>query len=85
MALAICIKDFQKMIRKELKNKNIEVKEIHYYKIGKKMYLFNIICIDNKLGELKLHKSTIKHIANNTEGYNHPFKYLVYNDIHWSA
>ena len=80
MALTIV----QKMIIKELKDKDIEVKEIHRYKIGKKMYLFNIICIDNKLGELKLHKSTIKHIANNTEGYI-PFKYLIHNEIYWSA
>ena len=84
MALAICIKNFQEMIIKELKSKNIEVKEIHCYKIGNKLYLFNIICIDRRLGELKLHKSAIKHIANNTEGYI-PFKYLVHNDIHWSA
>ena len=83
MALAVNIKFLQEMIREELKNKNIEIKEIHCYKIGKKMYLFNIICID-KLGELKLHKSTIKHIANNTKG-NTPFKYLVHNEIHWSA
>jgi len=80
MALAIV----QKMIIKELKDKNIEVKEIHCYKIGKKMYLFNIICLDSRLGELKLHKSTIKHIANNTEGYI-PFKHLIHNEIYWSA
>ena len=84
MALAIYIENCKKRIREELKNTNIEVKEIHCYKIGKKMYLFNIICIDRRLGELKLHKSAIKHIANNTEGYI-PFKYLVHNDIHWSA
>ena len=80
MALAICIK----MIIEELKKENIEVKEIHYYKIGKKLYLLNIICIDRRLGELKLHKSAIKHIANNTEGCL-PLKYLVHNDIRWSA
>jgi len=84
MALAIYIKDLQEMIIEELKSKDIEVKEIHCYKIGKKLYLFNIICIDRRLGELKLHKSAIKHIANNTKGYI-PFKYLVHNDIYWSA
>ena len=84
MALAIYIENCKEMIREELKNQNREVKEIHCYKIGKKLYLFNIICIDRRLGELKLHKSAIKHIANNTEGYI-PFKYLVHNDIHWSA
>jgi len=84
MALAICIKIVQEQITKELKTKDVEVKEIHSYKIAKNMYLLNIITIDRGLGELKLHKSTIKHIANNTEGYI-PFKYLVYNDIHWSA
>jgi hypothetical protein len=84
MALAIYIKDLQEMIIEELKSKDIEVKEIHCYKIAKKLYLFNIICIDRRLGELKLHKSAIKHIANNTEGYI-PFKYLVHNDIYWSA
>ena len=84
MALAICIKKFQEMIIKELKNKKIEVKEIHCYKIANSLYLFNIICIDRRLGELKLHKSAIKHIVNNTEG-DHPFKYLVHNDIDWSA
>lgn len=84
MAIAINIKCLQEMIREELKNKNIEVKEIYYYKIGNKLYLFNIICIDRRLGELKLHKSVIKHITNNTKG-SIPFKYLVHNDIRWSA
>jgi len=84
MALAIYIDDLKKMIIEELKNKDIEVKEIHCYKIGRKMYLLNIICINRRLGELKLHKSAIKHIANNTKG-NRPFKYLVHNEIYWSA
>lgn len=84
MALAMCIEEFKKIIIKELKNQNIEVIKIDCYKIGKKFYLFNIICIDRRLGELKLHKSAIKHIANNTEG-NNPLKYLVHNDIRWSA
>jgi uroporphyrinogen-III synthase len=63
MALAIYIKDLQEMIIEELKSKDIEVKEIHCYKIAKKLYLFNIICIDRRLGELKLHKSAIKHYS----------------------
>jgi len=84
MALAIYIEIFKDKIKEEFKNQNREVKEIHCYKIGKKMYLFNIICLNSRLGELKLHKSTIKHIANNTEGYI-PFKHLIHNEIYWSA
>ena len=84
MAIATSIKLLEEILIKELKNKNIEVKEIRCYKIANKMYLFNLICSNKKLGKLKLHKSAIKHIANNTEG-NIPFKYLVHNDIHWSA
>lgn len=84
MALAVCIEALKILIIEELKKNKIEVKEIHCYKISKKIYLFNIICIDRRLGELKLHKSAIKHIANNTEG-NRPFKYLVHNEIYWSA
>lgn len=84
MALAVCIEALKILIIEELKRNEIEVKEIHCYKIAKNFYIFNIICIDRRLGEFKLHKSAIKHVANNTKG-NRPFKYLVHNEIHWSA
>ena len=83
MALAISIKCLQEMIIEELKRKEINVITIHFYKIGNKMYLFNIICTDRRLGELKLHKSTIKQIANNNDVYM-LIQYHI-NEIHWSA
>jgi hypothetical protein len=72
------------MIKDELKKKEIEVEEIEYYLIAKKLYLFTIICTD-KRGALKLRKSTIKHIAKSDTKGNNPLKYLVYNDTYWSA
>lgn len=83
MAFAISIKCIENYIKQYLKNENIEVVEIRVYKLSKKMYLFNILCIERGFGELKMHKSAIKHIANNTEGYK-SFKH-PYTEIQWSA
>jgi len=82
MALVTKIKDLQEKIIKELKNKTIKIKKIHSYSLGNKMYLFNIICTDKRLGELKLHKSVIKQIASNKNGYT-LVPYLI-REIHWS-
>jgi len=84
MSVELHVKCLKIMIKDELKKKEIKVEEIEHCLIAKKLYLLTIICTD-KRGALKLRKSTIKHIAkNNTKG-NTPFKYLVYNDIYWSA
>ena len=83
MALAIDIRYIQERIIKELEDKQIEVKNIHSYKLGNKMYLFNIICTDRRLGELKLHKSIIKQIANSIK-VSMLIQYHI-NEIHWSA
>jgi len=84
MSIELHFQCLKEMIKEELKKSNIEVKEIDYYLIDKKLYLFVIICTDRR-GALKLKKSTIKHIAQNNTQDNIPFKYLVYNDINWSA
>lgn len=84
MSVELHVRCLKIMIKDEFKKERVEVKKVEHRLIAKKLYLFTIICTD-KRGALTLRKSTIKHIAKNNTKENIPFKYLIYNDIDWSA
>jgi len=83
MALNTKVKEVEEKIIEALEQKKIKIRKIDFYKLRNKIYLFNIISKDSRLGELKLHKSTIKQIANSKSGYL-LIEYLI-NEIDWSA